>query len=378
MWRDRRIAPTRYSELGNVAKTSGSYQAPGDITIEQGASIVTHTNGTVSDGGFVLVAAPNVTNGGSITATDGKVVLAAGVGVSLRPNSGLKNNPQLLLPELSGQIVTTQNGTTVDLTPVGTLTNTGIVQASRGSVNLLGGRVAENGVVGVTTSVNTPGRITISTADEYASNDPLGNAYPGTTLVTGGVDADNAKRSGLLTFGPKPVTTVLPDNSGRTATSTPGTTFTPGGIAMTAGAVWFQGGSLIEAPGSNVSVAALSPSVTAYTPDVKQSSAPGRIYQDAGSTIDVSGLANVEIPIAQTLVTVDQNRPERTGRFAAAARQFPRGAEERRRGQHADGYAQRWRVVGRQPDPESVGVCEPDSAQCRSVADQRWDDHAVG
>ena len=199
---------------GNVAKTSGSYQAPGDITIEQGASIVTHTNGTVSDGGFVLVAAPNVTNGGSITATDGQVVLAAGVGVSLRPNSGLKNNPQLLLPELSGQIVTTQNGTTVDLTPVGTLTNTGIVQASRGSVNLLGGRVAQNGVVGVTTSVNTPGRITISTADEYASNDPLGNAYPGTTLVTGGVDADNAKRSGLLTFGP-PVTTVLPDNSGR-------------------------------------------------------------------------------------------------------------------------------------------------------------------
>ena len=75
---------------------------------------------------------------------------------------------------------------------------------------------------------------------------------------------------------------------------------------MTAGAVWFQGGSLIEAPGSNVSVAALSPSVTAYTPDVKQSSAPGRIYQDAGSTIDVSGLANVEIPIAQTLVTVDR------------------------------------------------------------------------
>ncbi|MEK7889081.1 filamentous hemagglutinin family protein [Burkholderia contaminans] len=298
--------PNEILGLGNVAKTSGGYQAPGDITIEQGASIVTHTNGTVSDGGFVLVAAPNVTNGGSITATDGQVVLAAGVGVSLRPNSGLKNNPQLLLPELSGQIVTTQNGTTVDLTPVGTLTNTGIVQASRGSVNLLGGRVAQNGVVGVTTSVNTPGRITISTADEYTSNDPLGNAYPGTTLVTGGVDADNAKRSGLLTFGPGSVTTVLPDNSGQTATSTPGTTFTPGGIAMTAGAVWFQGGSLIEAPGSNVSVTALSPSVTAYTPDVKQSSAPGRIYQDAGSTIDVSGLANVEIPIAQTLVTVDR------------------------------------------------------------------------
>ncbi|MGY4208612.1 filamentous hemagglutinin family protein [Burkholderia sp. PvR073] len=301
--------PNEILGLGNVAKTNGTYQAPGDITIEQGASIATHTNGTVSDGGFVLVAAPNVKNGGSITATDGQVVLAAGVGVSLRPNGSPKNNPQLLLPELSGQIVTTQNGTTVDLTPVGTLANTGIVQASRGSVNLLGGRVAQDGVVGVTTSVNTPGRITISTVDEYMSNDPLGNAYPGTTLATGGPsggDADTAKRSGLLTFGPGSVTTVLPDNSGQTATSTPGTTFTPGGIAMTAGAVWFQGGSLIEAPGSNVSVTAISPSVTAYTPDVKQSAAPGRIYQDAGSTIDVSGLANVDIPIAQTLVTVDR------------------------------------------------------------------------
>lgn len=300
--------PNEVLGLGNVAKTNGAYQAPGDITIEQGASIATHTNGTVSDGGFVLVAAPNVTNGGSITANDGQVVLAAGVGVSLRPNSGWpKSNPQVLLPELSGQIVTTQNGTTVDLTPVGTLTNTGIVQASRGNVNLLGGRVAQNGVVGVTTSVNTPGRITISTVDEYSSNDPFGNAYPGASLATAGNGgADDTHRSGLLTFGPGSVTTVLPDTTGQTATSTPGTAFTPGGIAMTAGAVWFQGGSLIEAPGSNVSVTALSPSVTAYTADVKQNAAPGRIYQDAGSTIDVSGLANVELPIAQTLVAIDR------------------------------------------------------------------------
>ncbi|MCA8094052.1 filamentous hemagglutinin family protein [Burkholderia anthina] len=301
--------PNEILGLGNVAQTNGRYQAPGDITIEQGASIATHPNGTVSDGGFVLVAAPNVTNGGSIMATDGQVVLAAGVGVSLRPNGILKSNPQLLLPELSGQIVTTQNDATVDLTPVGTLTNTGIVQASRGSVNLLGSRVAQDGVVGVTTSVNTPGRITISTVDEYASNDPLGNAYPGMPLATTGSissNADDTRRAGLLTFGPGSVTTVLPDNNGQTATSTPGTTFAPGGIAMTAGAVWLQGGSLIEAPGSNVSVTALSPSVTAYTPDVRQGAVPGRIYQDAGSTIDVSGLANVEIPIAQTLVTVDR------------------------------------------------------------------------
>ncbi|WP_423382510.1 filamentous haemagglutinin family protein [Burkholderia sp. LMG 32019] len=301
--------PNEVLGLGNQALLIGTYQAPGDVTIEQGASITTHTNGTASDGGFVLVAAPNVTNAGSISATSGQVVLAAGVGVSLRPNgAGTTGNPQVLLPELSGQIVTTdlQTGSTIDVTPAGTLTNTGIVQAARGNVNLLGSRVAQNGVVGVTTSVNTPGTITISTADEYASNNPLGNPYTGTIPVTGNTGgADNINRAGLLSFGPGSVTTVLPDNNGQTATSTPGTTFTPGGITMTAGSVWFQGGSLIEAPGSNVSVTAYAPSIVANKVP-GQTAVPGRIYVDDGATIDVSGLANVQAPISQTLVTIDR------------------------------------------------------------------------
>ncbi|WP_287854667.1 filamentous hemagglutinin N-terminal domain-containing protein, partial [Burkholderia sp.] len=295
--------PNEVLGLGNQVLQTGAYQPPGDVTIEQGASITTHTNGTASDGGFVLVAAPNVTNAGSIAATSGQVVLAAGVGVSLLPNTGKTNNPQVLLPELSGQIVTVDlaTGASIDVTPAGTLTNTGIVQAARGNVNLLGSRVAQNGVVGVTTSVNTPGTITISTADEYASNNPLGTPYPGQVL-NGVFDV---RRAGLLSFGPGSVTTVLPDNNGQTATSTPGTIFTPGGIAMTAGSVWFQGGSLIEAPGSNVSVTAYAPSVvTNKVPG--QTAVPGRIYVDDGATIDVSGLANVLAPISQTLVTVDR------------------------------------------------------------------------
>ncbi|RQS65157.1 filamentous hemagglutinin N-terminal domain-containing protein [Burkholderia sp. Bp8963] len=300
--------PNEVLGLGNTANVSGPYQAPGDITIEPGASITTHTNGTVSDGGFVLVAAPNVTNGGSITATAGQVVLAAGVGVSVRPNAFGAKNPQILLPELSGQLVTTdlQSGASIDITPAGTLTNTGIVQAARGNVNLLGSRVAQNGVVGVTTSVNTPGTITISTADEYSSNNPSGNAYPGRGQATGGVGgADDVHRAGLLSFGPGSVTMVLPDDNGQTATSTPGTVFTPGSIAMTAGAVWFQGGALVEAPGSSVTVTALTPSVAGVVPP-GQTAVPGRIYLDDGATIDVSGLANVELPISKTLLTIDR------------------------------------------------------------------------
>ncbi|WP_246530286.1 filamentous haemagglutinin family protein [Paraburkholderia podalyriae] len=299
--------PNEVLGLGNqvVLSSASQYQGWGDITIAPGASITTQKNGTASDGGFVLVAAPNVTNGGNITATDGQVVLAAGVGVSLKPNSkGVITFPQVLLPELSGQIVTTgQNGATIDLTPAGTLTNTGIIQAARGNVNLLGSQVVQNGVVGVTTSVNTPGTITISTVDEYSSNNPSGNKYLGLSQVTGG-DANTTHRAGLLSFGPGSVTTVMPDTDGQTATSAPGTIFTPGSISMTAGSVWFQGGSLIEAPGSSVSVVALTPSALSSPTPPGQTAVPGRIYLDDGATIDVSGLANVELPMADTLVTI--------------------------------------------------------------------------
>ncbi|RQS65156.1 filamentous hemagglutinin N-terminal domain-containing protein [Burkholderia sp. Bp8963] len=290
--------------LGNQVGVSSlsQYQPPGDITIEPGASITTHINGTISDGGFVLVAAPNVSNGGHITATAGQVVLAAGVGVSLRPNV---DNPQVLLPELSGRImIPIDPYTSIDLTPPGTLTNTGIIEAARGNVNLLGSRVAQNGVVGVTTSVNAPGTITISTVDEYNANNPAGNAYLGRGLLTAsdGSGVNDTNRAGLLSFGPTSVTAVLADQDGQTVTSSPGTTFTPGALKVTAGSVWFQGGSLVEAPGSTVSVAALSATTYAPSPDIQ--AVGGRIYVDNGATIDVSGLANVELPISDTLVTV--------------------------------------------------------------------------
>ncbi|NTX29642.1 filamentous hemagglutinin family protein [Burkholderia pyrrocinia] len=303
--------PNEVLGLGNqVNLTSASqYQPWGDVTIEQGASITTHANGNASDGGFVMIAAPNVTNAGHIKATDGQVVLAAGVGVSLRPNSGATVDPQVLLPELSGQILLLgPNGGTIDLTPAGTLTNTGIVEAARGNVNLLGSRVAQNGAVGVTTSVNAPGAITISTVDEYQSNNPAGAAYLGQGLVTTSQQStgSDTHRAGLLSFGPDSVTTVMPDGNGQTTPSTPGATFTPGSIGMTAGSIWFQGGSLIEAPGSKVTVAALTPSTSGAQTPAGQTAVPGRIYVDNGATIDVSGLANVEVPISQTLVTVDR------------------------------------------------------------------------
>ncbi|WP_233839096.1 filamentous haemagglutinin family protein [Paraburkholderia sp. ZP32-5] len=295
--------PNEVLGLGNQVTVNSptDYVLPGSVTIAPGASITTHANGTVSDGGFVMVAAPNVTNGGSITAIDGQVVLAAGVGVSLAPNP---NSPSMLVPALSGRLLLpTGNGNTTDVTPAGTLINTGLVEAARGNIDLLGSSVAQNGVVGVTTSVNTPGTITISTVDENVANTPTGGAYPGLGVVSTG-DALATRRAGLLTFGPDSVTTVMPDDNGQTATSAPGTIFTAGSVSMTAGSIWFQSGSLVEAPGSTVSVTALTKSAALDATPPGDTAVPGRIYLDTGATIDVSGLANVELPIADILVTV--------------------------------------------------------------------------
>ncbi|GAB2916049.1 hypothetical protein GCM10027093_63190 [Paraburkholderia jirisanensis] len=297
--------PTEILGLGNVVSVSSTsqLQTPGDITIEPGALITTAAQGNVSNGGFVVIAAPNVTNGGDITvAPTGQVVLAAGVGVSLIPNS---STPQLLQPELTGRVGLGADST--DITPAGTLINTGIIQAQRGNINLLGSSVAQNGVVGVTTDVNTPGNIQISTVDENIANTPTGAAYVGKGIGpvqwdvgTGGIATN---RAGALTIGEGSVTTVLPDADGASATSSPGqTTFSPGSITMTAGSVWFQSGSLVEAPGSKVSIAALTPSVTHAPPG--DTAIQGRIYVDNGATIDVSGLANVELPISAILLDV--------------------------------------------------------------------------
>jgi filamentous hemagglutinin family protein len=304
--------PVELLGLGNnvSVSTASQYPAPGDITIAPGASITTSADGSASNGGFVLIAAPNVNNGGSITvAPTGQVILAAGVGVSLLPKS---TAPQVLFPELSGRITIGNQPLAPDITPAGTLTNTGIIQADRGNINLLGSSVVQNGVVGVTTSVSTPGTISISTVDEYVANTPTGTAYNSQNgLVTGANGATDTHRAGQLSFGNGSVTTILPDADGETATSAPGTTFTPGGIAMTAGSVWFQSGSLIEAPGSTVSVAALTPSIAGDAIPPGDTAIQGRIYVDTGATIDVSGLANVELPISAILLdvgTINENQ----------------------------------------------------------------------
>ncbi|MEW6435625.1 MAG: filamentous hemagglutinin family protein [Pseudomonadota bacterium] len=270
-----------------------NYVTPGPITIEPGASITTEANGAQSDGGFVLIAAPSVDNEGAITTPDGQAILAAGVGVSLL-QPGSTSSSQLLIPELTGQVGTTKtdsNGNlelVQDFTPVGSLVNNGLIQATTGNVTLLGTNVNLGGTVEVTTSVSTPGSINISTVDEANVNDVAPN-----------VPAD--RRAGQLDVSG--IIANLPEDDGQSVPSD-STTFTTGKLTLTAGSVWLENGSLIEAPGASVSVAALTQSIALDATPPGDTAVQGRIYVDNGATIDVSGLADVELPMSDTFVTI--------------------------------------------------------------------------
>ncbi len=237
----------------------------------------------------MLLAAPTVNNAGTITATNGQVILAAGIGVSMLPQSAASN--QFLVPELTGII--TVNG--VDETPAGSLTNSGLIQAETGNVTLLGTNMTLGGVIGVTTSVSTPGSITISTVDEGDTRDGGGTGSAGSPTILADRRAGQIIISGLLAN--------LPEENGQTVPSDGGS-FSAGNVNITGGSVWLQNGSLIEAPGATVGVAALTPGTFAAKTPPGGTLVPGRIYVDDGATIDVAGLSDVTLPISDILVTI--------------------------------------------------------------------------
>ncbi|HSW12133.1 MAG TPA: filamentous hemagglutinin N-terminal domain-containing protein, partial [Solimonas sp.] len=250
---------------------------PGDVRIEAGATIKT------GELGYALIAAPNVENHGMLSATDGQVILAAGVGVSLRsPAAGSR----LMQPVLTGRINDDANGN-ADATPRSHLVNRGLVFSRRGDVRLLGLEIEQDGVVASTTSVSRPGSILMQAQDEQAT--------------------DSAQsRTGSLRLGSGSVTAILPDNNKETTTSTPAATqlFQPGSVRLNGGSVTLEGGALVEAPGQNVSIAAIGENDALVRSGLLPGAIVGRVFLADGAIIDVAGLADVQLEMAANLVTI--------------------------------------------------------------------------
>lgn len=275
--------------------SAADYQTPGDIVIQSGAQITTHTNGSQGNGGYALIAGNNVTNAGTMSTPDGQAILAAGQGVSFVAQGSGSNNATLV-PTITGQVVTGSGAKLLDVTPISILTNTGIVSASRGKIDFLGTDIVQDGVVVATTGVSYPGSITISALDErIVTTDNFDQQY---------------HRAGEATFGAGSVTAMLPEEDGETATSSPTSSFTPGNITVNGGAITLQNGSLIEAPGAAVSIAAQVPNGAPgnvfgnSVAPLGSTAVAGRVYVDTGAIVDVAGLTDVQLAANAALATI--------------------------------------------------------------------------
>ena len=249
--------------LKGFLNVSPSFQGTtGFVRVEGGANIAT------TSGGQVLLLAPTVENNGTISTPDGQTILAAGQNLYLSASTD---------PAVRGIQVQLDHG--------GTATNLGNIAAPRGNVTLAGLVVNQGGKVQATTTVAANGSIYL-VASERPILDVNGNiatpARPGTVNLQSGS-----------------VTAVTPELSSA-QTSTDQQTFTPSQVVVNGQTIVLQNKALVQAPGGSVSVTAADPN----------GNANGRIYLDAGATIDVSGTRDVSIPMARNFVDVQLNSNE--------------------------------------------------------------------
>ncbi|TRL37411.1 filamentous hemagglutinin N-terminal domain-containing protein [Methylosinus sporium] len=247
---------------GQLPGATGS----GAIVVQKGAFIETSVNST-GDGGYAALLGSKVTNSGSITTKNGQIILAAQGTVSLaEPLSTATGVNTAITVGISTGTINTNAVTSPASSYWGSVINDGLLSAPSGNVTASGGTIQQLAVLAATTSVNRPGSINLSATD------------------------------GSVVFGPDSVTAILPDEeSGAVPTGTatadyftsslqPKITIS-GGTAGGTG-VDFQPGSLLRAPSAAVNLIGAD------------------VLLESGATIDVSGLADVRVPISNFLVTI--------------------------------------------------------------------------
>lgn len=295
-------------------------QTPGDIRIDSGARIASGSQG------YTLIAAPNVSNAGTVTAQDGQAMLAAVLG--LRQSQEL----QPLLGTSSGNILPlgfsgffSPSGS--DRSAVGTLDNSGIVAVARGNATLAGYRVQQRGLVQASTSISRPGSAMLLAIDQEA-------------LVGG--DALANYRGGALDLAPGSVTAILPEHDGETTTSSSAADLAFVGPTMVLAGAQMQlhAQSLTFAPGGTVNLIGLGSEATRLQGRAQLNN---RLLIDSGAQLDVSGIADVQQAMSSNLVQiprVGQNELadaplQRDGALFRQSLQFDRRAS----GVRADGQA---------------------------------------
>jgi filamentous hemagglutinin family protein len=283
------IATSPTAGLKDAALFAPTGSVSGAITVQPGAVIdTTHNLTAAGDGGYVALLGAAVANQGTITTQNGQIILAA-------------DSKQIALVTPPATAIGPQTALQVQSLAGGAVINdvNGLLVSNDGAVTLAGGSIQQLGGIEATTSVTRTGSILLNatSATANAPND--------------------------IVLGPASVTAILPDETSGalpTATATNATIITANGVTgpylqpqiviQATGSVDVQGngaglgGALIKAPGAALVITA------GFSPPQSQSSTPalaGTVLLEPGSTIDLSGIAGVTLPMSINEVVFSKN-----------------------------------------------------------------------
>ena len=270
---DRSLSALNVSEAAlSLADAAPSNAA---VRVEPGARLVAARNGRV------LLAAPMVSNAGTVQAPEGQIVLAAGQKVYLA---------DALDARLRGFLVEVDAG--------GTASNLGRLLSERGNTSIVGLAVRQMGEVSASSSASLNGSIRLLARDTMAPE-------PARDAEGRNVQIPLGQRTGELVFGASSVTQVLPD-AGDTAGVRDDVVFNRARIEAVARRIVVEdadsgSGARIQAPGGEIALSAQRGAN--FEADGTYSDA--RIYLGRGARIDTAGLRDVAVPIASQIVEVE-------------------------------------------------------------------------
>ncbi len=282
---------------------------PGAILVEAGAQI------NSGEGGYLILAAPSVTNGGVLTAVDGQVSLQAGMNIGAVTSSGSSSSVD---PNVRGLVLSTQIPAlpTEPQAPTpdqGTVINTGIIDSRRGYISLgtgLYGTVTNDGLLEATTSVSRNGKIALTGGTVTLGGGTTDSGIvilpddDGETVPQGTPDSPPSFKTSQVVIGDSATSYLSSD-------PTENITLLPSVFTMNANA-------FIYAPSGNV-IIGQDASAGAFT---LQTEVPSSVTIASGATIDVAGMMAVEVAASVNSVEISpakQNELRDTPNYRAVS-----------------------------------------------------------
>lgn len=278
---DGLLSPSVQAQMqadATLGRLPGAVVVQGDATggVLQQAAI------TAAKNGFILLAAPSVSNAGKLSAPDGQVALAAGTRVFLAaPSSAAMRG---LLVEVGSQDLAAMAGQQ-EFKPTVSNEALGRVEVQHGNATLVGRMVNQLGLVSANTSVTLNGSIYLKAQDNAIKQSAESPAA--------------AQLGGQLLLGTGSQNLITPDVQD-TATAIKSAGYKASEVQLAGQSIVLESGSLVRAAGANVSV--LAKDNLASSAAVANAS---RVVLMPGSEIDVSGSAGVQKAMESNVITAE-------------------------------------------------------------------------